>query len=64
MKYYLGMDIGCTKCAVVLSESDAVCIMDKIRFDTNAERDTKARKIGMAMGAGALVGGLIRILCY
>lgn len=38
MKYYLGMDIGGTKCAVVLSESDAVCIKDKIRFDTNAER--------------------------
>lgn len=38
MKYYLGMDIGGTKCAVVLSEKDASCIKDKIRFDTNAQR--------------------------
>ncbi len=38
MKYYLGMDIGGTKCAVVLSEKDASCIKDKIRFDTKAER--------------------------
>lgn len=38
MKYYLGMDIGGTKCAVVLSKEDASCISDKIRFDTKAER--------------------------
>ena len=38
MKYYLGMDIGGTKCAVIISEKDTVSIKDKIRFDTNAER--------------------------
>lgn len=38
MKYYLGMDIGGTKCAVILSEKDTVNIKDKIRFDTKAER--------------------------
>lgn len=34
MKYYLGMDIGGTKCAVVLSDEKADRIIDKIRFDT------------------------------
>ncbi|MBQ2841539.1 MAG: ROK family protein [Clostridia bacterium] len=38
MKYYLGMDIGGTKCAVVLSEKNAASIKDKIRFETRAER--------------------------
>lgn len=38
MKYYLGMDIGGTKCAVVLSKKNAAAIKDKIRFDTRAER--------------------------
>ena len=38
MKYYLGMDIGGTKCAVVVSEADSSCIKDKIRFDTDAGR--------------------------
>lgn len=38
MKYYLGMDIGGTKCAVVLSEKNAAGIKDKIRFETRAER--------------------------
>lgn len=41
MKYYLGMDIGGTKCAVILSEKNAVNIKDKIRFDTKAERGYK-----------------------
>lgn len=38
MKYYLGMDIGGTKCAVIISPKDTVSIKDKIRFDTNPER--------------------------
>lgn len=38
MKYYLGMDIGGTKCAVVLSEKNAASIKDKIRFETRVER--------------------------
>lgn len=38
MKYYLGMDIGGTKCAVILSEKNANSIKDKIRFDTRVER--------------------------
>ena len=36
MKYYLGMDIGGTKCAVVLSEKSGVAVKDKIRFETKA----------------------------
>lgn len=42
MKYYLGMDIGGTKCAVVLSEKSADSIKDKIRFETKVERGYKA----------------------
>lgn len=42
MKYYLGMDIGGTKCAVILSEKNANSIKDKIRFDTKAERGYEA----------------------
>lgn len=38
MKFYLGMDIGGTKCAVVLSEKSGNSIKDKIRFDTKTER--------------------------
>lgn len=38
MKYYLGMDIGGTKCAVVLSKKNTAAIKDKIRFETRAER--------------------------
>ncbi len=38
IKYYLGMDIGGTKCAVVLSEKSASSVKDKIRFDTLAGR--------------------------
>ena len=38
MKYYLGMDIGGTKCAVILSEKKADSIKDKIRFETKVER--------------------------
>lgn len=42
MKYYLGMDIGGTKCAVILSEKNANSIKDKIRFDTKTERGYEA----------------------
>lgn len=42
MKYYLGMDIGGTKCAVILSEKSANSIKDKIRFDTKVERGYEA----------------------
>ncbi len=42
MKYYLGMDIGGTKCAVILSEKKADAIKDKIRFETKVERGYKA----------------------
>ncbi len=38
MKYYLGMDIGGTKCAVVLSEKNAVSVKDKIKFETRVQR--------------------------
>lgn len=38
MKYYLGMDIGGTKCAVVISEKNAASVKDKIRFETRVER--------------------------
>lgn len=41
MKYYLGMDIGGTKCAVVLSEKNSKTIKDKIRFETKVERGYK-----------------------
>ncbi len=41
MKYYLGMDIGGTKCAVILAEKNAASIKDKIRFDTRVERGHK-----------------------
>lgn len=42
MRYYLGIDIGGTKCAVVLSEKKATAIKDKIRFDTNVSRGWQA----------------------
>ncbi len=38
MKYYLGMDIGGTKCAVVISEKSGTSVKDKIRFETKTER--------------------------
>lgn len=38
MKYYLGMDIGGTKCSVVLSEKNVVSIKDKLKFETKVER--------------------------
>lgn len=42
MKYYLGMDIGGTKCAVVVSEKSGTAIKDKIRFETRVERGYEA----------------------
>ncbi len=42
MKYYLGMDIGGTKCAVVLSEKKGSSIKAKIRFETKSERGWQA----------------------
>ncbi|MBQ4626346.1 MAG: ROK family protein, partial [Clostridia bacterium] len=42
MKFYLGMDIGGTKCAVVLSEKSGNSIKDKIRFETRTERGWRA----------------------
>lgn len=42
MRYYLGMDIGGTKCAVVICEESRGMIEDKIRFDTDKERGWKA----------------------
>lgn len=42
MKYYMGMDIGGTKCAVVIAEKSANSVKDKIRFDTKTERGWKA----------------------
>jgi len=41
MKYYLGMDIGGTKCAVILSEKNSDSIKDKIKFETKVERGYK-----------------------
>ncbi len=42
MKHYLGMDIGGTKCAVVICEKKGSSIKDKIRFDTRVERGWQA----------------------
>ena len=42
MKFYMGMDIGGTKCAVVLSEKKSSSIADKIRFETKSERGWQA----------------------
>lgn len=38
-KYFLGLDIGGTKCAVLLASVDAgIHILDKIRFETHTEK--------------------------
>lgn len=42
MRYYLGMDIGGTKCAVVICGETSSAIIDKIRFDTDKERGWKS----------------------
>lgn len=42
MKYYLGFDIGGTKCAVVIAESNSTAVLDNIRFATNVSRGWRA----------------------
>ncbi len=42
MKYYLGFDIGGTKCAVAFSEKSGTAVKDKIRFETKVERGWRA----------------------
>ncbi len=38
-EFYLGLDVGGTKCAVLLARVDhGIQLLDKIRFDTHAER--------------------------
>lgn len=40
---YLGLDIGGTKCAVLLAEADGgICLKDKIRFETHVENGFEA----------------------
>ena len=51
MKYYIGMDIGGTKCSVVLAGETAAEILAKIRFETSAPGgadETVARLISAA----------------
>lgn len=44
LKYYLGFDIGGTKCAVIIGKNsgDGIGILDKIRFDTVSSRGWRA----------------------
>lgn len=42
MEYTLGLDIGGTKCAVVLGKDDPPEIIDKIRFETVSKRGWKS----------------------
>ncbi len=42
MKYYLGFDVGGTKCAVVIAENNSTAVLDKIRFATNVSRGWRA----------------------
>lgn len=42
MKYYLGFDIGGTKCAAVIAEKNSSAVLDKIRFATNVSRGWRA----------------------
>lgn len=55
MKYYLGMDIGGTKCAVVISEKSGTAIKDKIRFETRVERGYKAVVAELVSSARELI---------
>lgn len=41
MKYYLGIDIGGTKCAIIIGSEDSDEIIDKIKFETNSCRGYK-----------------------
>ena len=42
MKHYMGIDIGGTKCAVVIIEKNGTSVKDKIRFETKVERGWRA----------------------
>ncbi len=42
MKHYMGIDIGGTKCAVVIIEKNGTSVKDKIRFETRVERGWRA----------------------
>lgn len=42
MKYFLGIDIGGTKCAAVICEENSDKVLDKIRFETLSERGWKS----------------------
>ena len=42
MKHYMGIDIGGTKCAVVIIEKNGTSVKDKIRFETKVERGWEA----------------------
>lgn len=55
MKYFLGMDIGGTKCAVVLAEKDSSSVKDKIRFETNSSRGWRAVVDELILSAGELI---------
>lgn len=55
MKYFMGMDIGGTKCAVVIAEKSASGIKDKIRFDTVSERGWRAVVDELIASAQALL---------
>lgn len=55
MKCYLGMDIGGTKCAVVLSEKSGNSIKDKIRFETKTERGWRAVVDELVSSASELI---------
>lgn len=52
MKYLIGMDIGGTKCAVIIAQKNSTEILDKIRFDTNSIRGW--RKIADELISSAL----------
>lgn len=53
--YYLGTDIGGTKCAVVISDATSGEIKDKIRFDTDKDRGWKAVVDELISSAKALL---------
>ncbi len=52
MKHYIGIDIGGTKCAVVLGDAQG-CVLQKIKFPTTDRKETlKRRDSGAAQPAG------------
>lgn len=54
---YTGIDIGGTKCAVILGDENAA-IVDKIKFDTTTVDETYKRIVDAvrALGAGEAIG--------